>query len=507
MQRASNHDIAARCRSSAPLLLALLLPLATAACGGSSLTARQSAHDYAASSHDYPPPGPPEDPWGPYIREASRRFQVPEQWVRAVMHQESGGHALMHGAPITSSAGAMGLMQVMPATYDELRVQHGLGDDPFDPHNSILAGTAYIRQMYDRYGSPGFLAAYNAGPQRMDNYLAGSPLPNETVNYVASISPHLGGAMPQSGPGASAPVAYAAARAGSYRSQARRTRGCVRDPDAAYDTPCGTPAQPPQPVEVALARPADPPGCVRDPDAAFDAPCGTPARPPAPQPVVVAAVQPTPPGCVRDPDAAFDSPCPGPRPAPVLVAASEPVASAIYRAAPVPPPAPPPPAPPPYAPSPYAPSPYAPSRYAPAPYTPPRDAPQSPTQPPRLLQQPARPGLFSTASAAGLPAAPARSPDRAPYRAAAAPYATPGWGIQVGAFATVELARSTAERARREAPQLLDAAQTRVGATTPFGGAVLYRARLVGIGAQEAAAACARVQRLGTPCMTIAPGA
>ena len=99
------------------------------------------------------------------------------------------------------------------------------------------------------------------------------------------------------------------------------------------------------------------------------------------------------------------------------------------------------------------------------------------------------------------------------FGAAAPPRATPalatggGWGIQVGAFATPELARSTADGARRAAPQLLGTAQTRIGPTTPFGGAVLYRARLVGIDAQDAAAACARVQRQGTPCMTVAPGA
>ena len=93
----------------------------------------------------YPPPGPQEDPWGPYIREAAARFRVPGHWVRAVMHQESGGEQ-----QATSPVGAMGLMQIMPTTYDELRVRHQLGDDPYDPHNNILAGTAYIREMYDR---------------------------------------------------------------------------------------------------------------------------------------------------------------------------------------------------------------------------------------------------------------------------------------------------------------------------------------------------------------------
>ncbi len=91
------------------------------------------------------------------------------------MHVESGGKEYLNGQLITSGAGAMGLMQVMPSTYDELRQQYNLGDDPFDPHNNILAGAAYMREMYDIYGSPGFLAAYNAGPNRLDDYLSQQP--------------------------------------------------------------------------------------------------------------------------------------------------------------------------------------------------------------------------------------------------------------------------------------------------------------------------------------------
>ena len=114
------------------------------------------------------------------------------------MRQESGGHLYGRGGNlITSGAGAMGLMQVMPGTYDELRNRYPeLGSDPFDPHNNILAGTAYIREMYDIYGSPGFLAAYNAGPGRLDDYLTRSrTLPEETRRYVASIGPRLGGEL------------------------------------------------------------------------------------------------------------------------------------------------------------------------------------------------------------------------------------------------------------------------------------------------------------------------
>jgi hypothetical protein len=150
------------------------------------------------ASGRYVIPGPPGDPWGPYIREASTRFDMPESWIRALMRQESGGRLYQNGRLITSSAGAMGLMQVMPGTYAELRARHNLGPDPFDPHENIMAGVAYMREMYDMYGSPGFLAAYNAGPNRLDDYLANQrALPDETRHYVASIGPYLQYAQPQ----------------------------------------------------------------------------------------------------------------------------------------------------------------------------------------------------------------------------------------------------------------------------------------------------------------------
>jgi len=143
-------------------------------------------------------PGPPSDPWGPYIHEASARFDIPEPWIRALMRQESGGSLYRNGRLITSSAGAMGLMQVMPATYAELRARHNLGPDPFDPHDNIMAGVGYMREMYDIYGNPGFLAAYNAGPNRLDDYLANQrALPDETRHYVAVIGPALRTAAPR----------------------------------------------------------------------------------------------------------------------------------------------------------------------------------------------------------------------------------------------------------------------------------------------------------------------
>jgi hypothetical protein len=128
------------------------------------------------------------DRWQPLIAEAARRFGIPEAWIRVVMEAESGGETMLNGRPITSSAGAMGLMQVMPDTYAELRTRFGLGPDPYDPRDNIYAGAAYLRTMYDRYGYPALFAAYNAGPAQFDAYLFhGTPLPGETWDYLAKI--------------------------------------------------------------------------------------------------------------------------------------------------------------------------------------------------------------------------------------------------------------------------------------------------------------------------------
>jgi hypothetical protein len=176
--------------------------LVLAALGACSQPVQQSAVQetarYVAHAHrNYTPPGPPEDPWGPYIREASAKYDIPDIWIRSLMRVESGGKEYINGDLITSGAGAMGLMQVMPATYDELRDRYNLGDDPFDPHDNIMAGVAYMREMYDIYGTPGFLAAYNAGPARLDDYLGNvRPLPDETRRYVAMIGPNLRGVYP-----------------------------------------------------------------------------------------------------------------------------------------------------------------------------------------------------------------------------------------------------------------------------------------------------------------------
>jgi hypothetical protein len=123
----------------------------------------------------------------PLVTEAAQRFGLPEEWIYAVMRTESAGRI-----KAVSSAGAMGLMQLMPGTWARQRTRFGLGVDPFDPRDNIMAGTSYLREMYDSYGASGFLAAYNAGPGRYEDWRdRGRPLPAETRNYVAKISSML----------------------------------------------------------------------------------------------------------------------------------------------------------------------------------------------------------------------------------------------------------------------------------------------------------------------------
>jgi hypothetical protein len=128
---------------------------------------------------------PPIAQWAPIIAEASARFAVPEAWIRRVMQSESGGRTTLNGKPITSSTGAMGLMQIMPGTYADLRRRYGFGPNPYDPHDNIFAGTAYLREMHERYGYPFLFAAYHAGPSRLDNFIShGRALPPATLNYA-----------------------------------------------------------------------------------------------------------------------------------------------------------------------------------------------------------------------------------------------------------------------------------------------------------------------------------
>lgn len=125
--------------------------------------------------------------WHPQIAEASLRFGVPSSWIERVMRAESGGHTSLNGRAIRSPKGAIGLMQLMPGTWAQLRAELGLGRNPDDPRDNILAGTAYLRRLYDRFGYPGLFAAYNAGPERYAQHLSGRPLPPETRAYLAAL--------------------------------------------------------------------------------------------------------------------------------------------------------------------------------------------------------------------------------------------------------------------------------------------------------------------------------
>jgi len=468
---------------------ALLLLLAAGACAGPqperATQAPASGGWQRPTSYD--PPGPPNDPWGPWIRDASRRFDVPERWIREVMRQESGGRA---GA--TSPVGAMGLMQVMPGTYRELRSRYGLGDDPYHPYDSIMAGAAYIREMYDLYGSPAFLAAYNAGPRRLEDYLWNNRgMPNETRNYVARIGPRIVDAHPHR---RAAPEVYAAAEIplnippGPRRMDAA-TMIALREQRQATDPGIQVARLPAGPVvrmdpipdgstgssyQVAaiggvvrmdpIPDGSTPEGAVRLAEvAARDAAAAEP-------PPSVAEV-PSPPYVMAPPPA----PPPAASPPPVRLASLPPPA----RVASLPPPTgmgapPPPPA-------------SRLSMVAPA-----RAGTLAPPAPTAAAAR-TRPGfgLVGTAHAATLPTTPA---PRA---------ATGAWAIQVGAFSSANLARSAAENARGTAATLGSKAEVKPLAQ---GRNTLYRARVTGLSRDAAQSLCDRLRGRGG-CMLLAPDA
>jgi D-alanyl-D-alanine carboxypeptidase len=435
-------------------VLRLLPLLLLAACGqqaaygpgGGRTEIGADGWKWASPQRYYPPPGPPEDPWGPYIREAAARFRVPGHWVRAVMHQESGGEQ-----QATSPVGAMGLMQVMPATYEGLRVRHRLGDDPYDPHNNILAGTAYIREMYDRFGAPGFLAAYNAGPDRVDSYLAGQAvLPDETVNYVAAITPNLGTDVPLSGPFAT----YASARSGRAQRPTIASLAAGCDVNAAYN-----PNRPCTALQQAARQPAYPQQAYTQQAYAPEAGLrGVGAG-----------------GC--DLDAAYDPVHPCTSSAQSAAASST---ASVQR---------------------------APARVI--------QLASAANCDPNAAFSPARPCHAATvASAVALPPARARPASPASHQPTApSPRSLPsrsaepggGWAIQVGAFASPGLARTVAEGARAQAPDQLRSAALALQPTAPFGSKVLYRARLAHLSASAASSACARLNHRQLPCVVVPP--
>ena len=158
--------------------------LAVVLLSGSAAPASVLAQDMSAAR------SAPVHPYARHVADAARRFGIPEAWIWAVMRVESRGVSRA-----ISPAGAMGLMQIMPATWAGLRTRYGLGPAPFDVRDNIMAGAAYLREMHDRYGNASaMLAAYNAGPGRYDDFVSrGRPLPRETVGYLARLAPITGG--------------------------------------------------------------------------------------------------------------------------------------------------------------------------------------------------------------------------------------------------------------------------------------------------------------------------
>ncbi|PZW45867.1 sporulation related protein [Humitalea rosea] len=439
--------------------------LGLAACGSQP---RQVSPSFAAGGpsrpSSYDPPGPPGDPWGPYIAEASQRFDVPQRWIREVMRQESAGRTTA-----TSPVGAMGLMQVMPATYSELRARHGLGSDPYHPWDSIMAGTAYLRQMYDLYGSPAFLAAYNAGPRRLEDYLwNGRGLPAETRNYVARIGPRVVDASPRR---RAAPEIYAAAEIplsipSGPRRMDRSTMLALREQRENLDPGIQVATLPPGPV-VAMAPIPDGSTYASTPLVSSGyAPAGSllsaaaPAEAPARQ-FADARLAPT---MRMEPIVS-----PGdlaPQPAPVTAESL-----------------PPPPA--------AAPAPRAATVLASA----------APAAAPRGFR------LVPTASAdtlpGGLQAVLARHAPQPQAQAQAQAQSETSWAVQVGAFGSERLARGAASRARSAVP----VAQARaLVMPVSQGRSTLWRARVTGLSRVAAEAACGRLRAQGA-CMVLTPDA
>ena len=448
-----------------------VLGLLSACAGGQHITASQEASQYEQHAHrSYVAPGSSNDPWGPYVHEASQKYDVPERWIREVMRVESGGRTEMNGVPITSGAGAMGLMQVMPATYDELRGRYpDLTDDPYDPHNSILAGAAYIRELYDLYGNPGFLAAYNGGPGRLDDYLTRNrALPEETRRYVAKIGPYITDSFPSR---------RSTAEMYALDSLPTSIPAGPRYP-AASDAPY-TPSKPAEqaPVEVAFAPPSNT-------DGAYDSPASK-AAPyvPPPAPAVMASAAP--------PAASFE-PAPMPAGEPDLLPATRP--SAVYEQPPV---------------RAEAPAPRPVPAALPVPPPPPRQTQVAALpEPPRYAPVP----TVQTASAYGyLTQAHNREQGFrlvSPAMAAPAPAyrGAPGeWAIQVGAFGNEGLARIAVGEAREQGGAALSAAHQAVAGVREAHG-TLYRARLTGLSRDAATQACERL-RGRTNCIVLSPDA
>ncbi len=419
---------------------------------GAGYTSETTAYYLAHAAHNYNPPGPPGDPWGPYIQIAAQHFDVPAMWIRQVMRVESGGHEYSGGHLIVSSAGAMGLMQLEPGTYQEMAERYGLGDDPFNPYDNIMAGAAYIHEMYQIYGSPGFLAAYNAGPGRLDSFInSHEPLPDETVNYVAMIAPNIDGYYPQR---------RSTADELALNTEPMGDGGIL---PSGFTPEAPTPAELSAPVQIASLTPVSTP--VEDDS---PAPVTVPVSSIMPQvaqiqnaqaqnmpvqnvPVQVASIQPPvpmPPYVPAPPPAPVVHYVPAPPPAPVRMASS----SAIYT-----------------------------------PYSAP------PPPPPQISQH-----NFSL-----IPPAMADTP---PVQDVSFNSGHHSWGIQVGAYDSPSNARAALGMAELTGASILTRAQP-VVMTIHTGSGTKYRARFVGLQHEEAVNACTRLSGGPTGCVVLSPDA
>lgn len=461
--------------------------VALAACSSShrqaSYTGEDTAYYLSHARGNYAPPGPPSDPWGPYIRIAADRFDVPQMWIRQVMRVESGGHEYSNGQLIVSGAGAMGLMQLEPGTYQEMAARYGLDNDPFNPLDNILAGTAYIHEMYRIYGCPGFLAAYNAGPGRLDSYINyRRPLPLQTINYVDMIGPNIDGYYPHH---------RSPADELALNTEPMGYDGGILPAGFAPDAP--TPAELSAPVEVASlsstqsaynndAAPVSVPVSSIMPQVAQIK--AAEARPVQPaqvvvQPVQTAAVVPVPvppPAPVRvasDNSLIFS---PGARVAPArAVVVSAPVrvasnSSKIYAPPPVPVPAP---------------------ILQPAPVTMARATIPAVPHPPY--------GSSSKIGFALVTPAMASTPADIGFNSG-----HHSWGIQVGAYDTSSNARAALGMAEMTGASLLQKAEPVVTKVSTNAG-TMYRARFFGLQHDEAVNACNRLSGGPTGCVILSP--
>lgn len=122
----------------------------------------------------------PATPYDSIISDCASQFNVDPNLVKAVIRVESN-----FNPNAVSSAGAKGLMQLMPATFNSLS-----SGDIFDPRTNVCAGTQYLSQMLSLFGNNAQLAeaAYNAGPGAVQKYHNNIPNYPETQNYVASVT-------------------------------------------------------------------------------------------------------------------------------------------------------------------------------------------------------------------------------------------------------------------------------------------------------------------------------